>query len=158
VVRIVVDRDIVAVPKPIPAVACVKRRDIEEVAAEPKTPGTASFEPPDVAAAKASIKAAVFPWMVDMEAGIFAAPIVADPCSVAVDMRVIGMVIVIAKRSMLISRRTVKCCGTTARNVSTSEIAMFAMLPMLCESWESERHAYGYKNKAAESHGHLFKV
>jgi hypothetical protein len=86
-IGVFVDHDVIAVPVPITAVARVKWRYAEIEAAEPKAAGTASGEMPNVSAAETSCKAAVFPRVVEVEAGVVASLIVPDPLAVVVNVR-----------------------------------------------------------------------
>lgn len=87
VIGILVDDDLVGVPEPIVAVIEVRGRDGEIEAAEPEAFAIAAGDAPDVAAAEAAVEVAVLPRMIEMEAGVIAAGIVADPLTVGVDVR-----------------------------------------------------------------------
>lgn len=87
VIGILVDDDLVGVPEPIVAVIEVRGRDGEIKAAEPEALAIAAGDAPDVAAAEAAVEVAVLPRMIEMETGVIAAGIVADPLAVGVDVR-----------------------------------------------------------------------
>lgn len=95
VIGVLVDDDLVGVPEPIVAVAEVRGRDGEIEAAEPEAFAIAAGNAPDVAAAEAAVEAAVLPRMIEMEAGVIAAGIVADPLAVSVDVRSFRMALLV---------------------------------------------------------------
>jgi len=86
-VRVCVDHDLVAVPEPVIAVGKVKRSDAEGETAKPETVGTASAYAPNVAAAEAAGETAMFPGMIEVEAGIIATGVVSYPFAVVVNVR-----------------------------------------------------------------------
>ena len=90
-VGIIVDDDVVAVPKPVVAEADVIGGDAEIEATEPEAIGTASCEMPNVAAAKAAGEVSVLPGVIEVVVRIVWAGVVADPFAVGVDVRRVGM-------------------------------------------------------------------
>lgn len=64
--------------------------------------------------------------MIEMKAGIFASPAVTYPLSVVMNMRVFGVIIMIATVPLV--RRAVEFCRTAARNVSAAKIMMLATI------------------------------
>jgi len=90
-VGVFVDDNVVAVPKPFTAVTQVKRRDAEEKAAEPEAARTTSPKAPTVTSAETASEAAMIPGMIEVEAAIIAAEIVAHPLAVVVDVRGFGV-------------------------------------------------------------------
>jgi len=86
-VGIFVDHDLVAVPEPVTAQGKIKGGDAESEAAKPEAVGTASANAPYMAAAEATGESAMFPGMIEVEAGIVSPGIVPDPFSVVVDVR-----------------------------------------------------------------------
>ena len=91
VIGILVNDNLVGVPQPFVAVADIRIGNAEVEAAEPETAGTAANDAPDMAAAEAAVEVAVLPGMLDMEAGVIAAGVVADPLPVGVDVRSFGV-------------------------------------------------------------------
>lgn len=96
VVGIFVNCHVVAVPIPVIAVCKVERGDSEVVAAKPETAGIAALDPPAVPAPEPTIKAAVFPGMVNVKTVVVAAKIVPHPFAVVVDVRGFGMIVAVA--------------------------------------------------------------
>lgn len=132
-IRIVVKGDVVAIPPPVAAVAGIKGRDVEVISAEPEAAGTAAGEMPDVAAAESTFESAMFPGMLHMESGVFAAVIVSHPFAVAVDVRVFGMAFMIAEGVLVVlvvlaTRRSVVSARTMVGNVSATDITMVAIM------------------------------
>ena len=141
VIGIVVEGDVVAIPPPIPAVAGIKGRDVEIISSEPEASGTTSGEMPDVSAAEPAVKAAMFPGMVHMEAGVFATVIVSHPFAVVVDVRVFGMAFMVAEGSMLIvlaMRRSVIRLRAMGGDVSATDIVVVpvTMVSVLGDGWQ----------------------
>lgn len=78
-VGIVVDHDIVIVPKPVAAIVIVVWRDLEEEATNIEPISTAAAQSPNVPWAKAGSEMPVLPGMVKMIVLVIAARIVANP-------------------------------------------------------------------------------
>jgi hypothetical protein len=91
VVGVLVNHDIVAVPKPIIGVGKVKRGDAEVVAAKPETAGIASLNAPAVSAAEAAVETAMLPGVIDVEADVIASAFVPHPLAVTVDVGSFGV-------------------------------------------------------------------
>lgn len=87
VVGILVDDDVVGIPKPVIAIGDVKGSDAEVEAAEPEAARTAAGEAPDVFGAEAGGEVAVRPRMIEMEAGVRGTLFMADPVPLCVDVR-----------------------------------------------------------------------
>jgi len=98
VIRIVIDDDVIASPVPVTDVAQVKRSDAEVKTAKPETTWIAAHNAPAVCRTETAFEAAMLPGMIEMEAGVVSGVIVADPLTVAVDVRSLGMARFIAKR------------------------------------------------------------
>ena len=96
-VGVIVNDDVVTIPQPVAAVADIERRDAEVEAAEPETTGSSTRQMPAMTRAETSGEVAVFPGMVEMKAGVIASLIVADPLAVPVNMRCLGMALLITK-------------------------------------------------------------
>ena len=97
VVGVFVDHDVVAVPIPVIDVGEVKRSNAEVEAAEPEAAGIAAFEAPAVSATESAVEAAMFPGVVEVEADIVTAALVADPFAVVVDVRGFGVPFTVAE-------------------------------------------------------------
>src|ERR1022692_2060456 len=91
VVGILKDRDIVTGPVPSVDIAVLIRENAKVEAVEPETIPASTTQMEDVTTAKAAIKASVFKRMIDMEAWVILASIVADPRTVRMDVRSLGM-------------------------------------------------------------------
>ena len=125
VVRILEDRDRVAVPKPVVAVTEIEISNAKEKAAKPETARAASHQSPNVAAAEAAGEVAVLPGMVEVEAGVIAPRVMPDPRSVVVYMWRFGMALVVRARMRFMRRamirgRTVTGDESTADSVAAS--------------------------------------
>ena len=97
VVGVFKNRDVVAVPEPVVAVSDIKGGDAEVEATEPEAAGTATGQTPDMASTEAAAEVAMLPGMIEVEPGIIASLIVADPLAVVVDMRRFGMAFAVTK-------------------------------------------------------------
>jgi hypothetical protein len=135
VVGIFVNHHVVAVPIPVIGVSKVKRGDTEVEATKPETPGISTFDAPPMSAAEATLKAAVLPRVVQVEAVVVPLPIVADPFAVAVDVWgfrmavailirvsvVVVMVVIVALVGMPVAVISLRAM---VRNVSSTDIVM----------------------------------
>jgi hypothetical protein len=97
VVGVFVDDDVVTVPVPAVDVGEVEGGYAPVEAAEPEAGGAAAGEAPDVAGAEAGGEAAVLPGMVEVEAGIVGAVVVADPVVGFIVVRGVGMAFVVGE-------------------------------------------------------------
>jgi hypothetical protein len=121
-VWVIVDHDLVAVPKPVIAVGEVKGGNAEIKAAKPETVGTAARDAPHVATAEASVIATVLPGMIEVKAGIVSPGVMPDPLAVVVDVRGFGVVFLITiSLGCRSSRRATNWGGPTVRNVSATD-------------------------------------
>ena len=87
VVRILIDHDLVGIPKPVTHEAEIGRGNAEEEAIESETLRTASREVKYVAWSEATCKASVLPGMIEMIGRVVAAGIMSDPLVVRVNVR-----------------------------------------------------------------------
>jgi hypothetical protein len=142
VIRIFVDYDVVAGPVPVVAKSEVKRGNAEIKATEPETAGTASGKVPDVSTAKAAGESAVFPGMVEMEAGIVTSSVMTDPGAVVMNVRSFGVTRVVVERrrrvrgSCVSGGRTMLGDESAADSVSASAVAA-----MLCPEGNAKYEA-----------------
>lgn len=90
-VWILINHDLIAVPKPITAEAVVIGCHAEVEAIEPEARRAASHKPPDMRRAKPACEAPVLPRMGEVVVRIIGAGIVADPLTVRVDVGSVGM-------------------------------------------------------------------
>jgi hypothetical protein len=124
VVGVIVDNDVIAIPEPVIAVSKVKRANAEIEAAEPESIGAASTESPSVTAANAAGEVAMFPGMIQMEAGLVASVVMSDPFAVVVDVGSFGMAFMVAigssRRRGLVGR-AVRGRGAVVGNVATTD-------------------------------------
>lgn len=95
VVGIFVDYDLVGAPVPVVAEAVVSGENAEGEAAEPEAFAIATCDAPDVALAEAAGEATMFPGMIDVIAGIIAARVVAYPFIVGVNVRGVGVTLLV---------------------------------------------------------------
>lgn len=86
-IGILIDDDVIAVPKPVIAESDIHRGYTEVEATEPESTGAASRQVPDVAPTKATREAPVLPGMIDVVVRIVAPGVVADPLAVGMDVR-----------------------------------------------------------------------
>src|SRR5258708_309991 len=96
VVRIVVDHDLVAIPKPVVGVSIVKWSHTEGKAAYPEALPVPALNPKDMAWAKAGRKASMLKRPVQVKAGIIPARIMTHPRAVRVNVRSFRMSLAIA--------------------------------------------------------------
>ena len=98
VVWIVIDHDVVIVPKPAVCVVIIIGRNLEEITAHIKAIRAAAVEPPDVLRADATDETPMLPRMVKMIVRIVAAGIVSDPAVIfRVNVRGFRMAFLIAE-------------------------------------------------------------
>src|ERR1017187_1007976 len=90
-IGVLIDHDRVAVPVPVPDETDVVGSNAEIESAEPKTVGTSSFEMEDVSRPKSAGEVSMFERMIQMIVGIVAPCIMADPVTVGVHVRSVGM-------------------------------------------------------------------
>jgi hypothetical protein len=138
VVRVIIDDDIVAVPKPVVAILEVKRSDTEVEAAKPETAGIATLDAPSVSPAHAAVEVTVLPGVVDVEAGVVATIVVPYPFAVVVHVRSFGVIVTVAIRApfpvvVLVAFVSVAMIsgGTMARNVTTADVVLAIATAML---------------------------
>jgi hypothetical protein len=87
-IGVVVDDDLIRIPQPVAAEAKVVRRYAKVEAAKPESARSASRKAPNVAAANAAGKAAVFPRVVEMVMSIVATGVMPHPMvALRVDVR-----------------------------------------------------------------------
>jgi len=79
VIRILIDHDLIGIPKPVTAEAEIVWGDVKKEAAEPEAARASPTNPPDVTATQASGKPSVCPWMIHMIVDVIASRVVADP-------------------------------------------------------------------------------
>jgi len=142
-VGIFVDHDLVAVPEPVTAQGKVKGGDAESEAAKPETGRTASANAPYMAAAEAAGESAMLKRMIDVEAGIIASGVVADPGAVVVNVRSFGMAFPIAAGGGS-GRRAAHRRGTMFGNVSATDgvAATSAVVTVLRQGRDGKDHSY----------------
>ena len=103
-VGVVVDNNVIVVPIPVVNISDIKRSHAEVVSAEPEAARTAAPKPPNKPRPEAALEVAVFPRMIQVESGVVRARIVSDPFPVLVDMRGIGMSLLISKGRLTFGR------------------------------------------------------
>ncbi len=131
VVGIFVDHDVVSGPIPVVAKTEVEACDAEVKAAEPEATGAASGQVPDVTSSESAGKAAVFPGMIEVETGVIVPVIVADPLSIVMDVRSLGVTFEIAVAGSGRLVRNGMHGGWTVLGNKTSANGVSAA-PMLC--------------------------
>ena len=116
VIRVFVDRDVIAVPVPVVAIAGIVRSYGEVISVKPEASGTTAAQMPDVRATESSIEAAVLPRMIDAIVIVAAAGIMAHP-DFSIYVRCVGMSIVVSEVAMFIGlmRVTVKLTWSMRR-------------------------------------------
>ena len=115
VVGIVVDHDVIIIPIPVIAIADVEGCDAEIVSAEPEAAGTTAPQTPDMAASDSKRKVAVLPGMVEMEVGVVASCVVADPAIVGMNVRGFGVAGLIAEGLVLFRMLLLRMFGRRVR-------------------------------------------
>lgn len=122
-VRIIVENNLVAAPVPVADIANVHRRNAEVEAVEPEPLRTAAYQSPHMVRPEAAGEMTVLPWMVQVEARIVVAHVVAHPRLTAIHMRRLRMTRLIVEVMLrLVCRRTtmttfVHPCRTMARRL-----------------------------------------
>lgn len=101
-VGILVDHDLVRIPKPVVAIVVVWGGDAKVETSKPEAFAVASGQPPDVGAANAAGETAVLKRMVEMVPRIIAAGGVPNPRSVGVDMGSARVPLTIAEIAVLL--------------------------------------------------------
>jgi len=91
VIGVVIDHDVVAVPKPAIAQADLERRDAPEEAAEAESARSAAAETPYMLGADSSCEPAVLPGFIEVEMRIVLTGIVPDPLAGGVDVWSFGV-------------------------------------------------------------------
>lgn len=91
VVGIFVNHDIVAIPKPVPAITDVEGGYAETKTAEPETVRASAAEMPYMATAEAAGEVSMLPGMIEMIVDVGPAGVVADPLAVVMNVGSIGM-------------------------------------------------------------------
>jgi len=86
VVGVFVNHYVVAVPIPVIGVGKVKRGDAEVEATKPETAGIPTLDAPTMSTTEATLKAAVLPRMVQVEAVVIPPHVVTNPFAVVVDV------------------------------------------------------------------------
>ena len=104
VIGIFVDLDRVVGPIPVVAIVIVEGSHAEIETAEPEAFAIAAADAPNAAAAKAAGEAAVLPGVLKMEAGVIAALIAADPSTIGMDVRSVGMAFTVVETAVLLGR------------------------------------------------------
>ena len=130
-VGIIIDGYRVGIPEPVADIAIVERRDTERDAVKPEAFPISAGEAKLVA--KAESEAAVPPGVLDVEARVVPAEIVANPAAVAIDMRGIGMAVKIAKVVSMLDAlwSSVMCGRTVRRNIASSNATVLATLALI---------------------------
>src|SRR5579871_6384052 len=96
-IRIIIEHDFVRVPEPVQAEAEIERRNAEVGAAKPETLRTAAFQPVDMMRANAATEVPVLPGMIQMVVWVIAPGVVANPVTIVMNVRRIGMLGYVAK-------------------------------------------------------------
>lgn len=94
---IVVDDNVIIVPIPVVDITDIKGSDAEVVSAEPEARRTSAPETPYEARSETALEVAVLPRMIQMEPGVVWPPVMPHPFAVLVDVRCLGMSLLIAK-------------------------------------------------------------
>lgn len=104
VIRILIENDVVGIPKPVGAVCIVVWSDGKVVAAKPEALRTAARQTPAMLRPKSTREMSVSPRAVDLVVGIVAAAIVTDPLAIGVHVRRVGMAFLVAEVSAVLLR------------------------------------------------------
>jgi hypothetical protein len=91
VVGVIVNHDLVAIPKPVIAIGKVEGSHGEVGIVEPEPLAASAGKMPNVIFADASSEPAVFPWVIEVVPRIVTARIMADPFAVRMNVRRVGM-------------------------------------------------------------------
>src|ERR1700691_3783571 len=141
VIRIVVNHDLVGIPKPASTEADIEGSHVEIESAEPEASRNAACQPPNMPLANAAGEVSMFPRMIKMVMRIVFAGVVSHPLAVGMDvgrLRMPGLV----GNGMIGPRRGVpRLYGSrsTLGNVSATHLRLAASVFFLRENWESQR-------------------
>ncbi len=152
-IGIFVNHDLIAVPKPVAAIAEIGVGDAEIKSAEPEATWIATGQAPNVAPAETTRKASVFPGMIDVESIVISAGVVAHPLVIGVDVRSFGMIAFIGegvrlRRSrcrfgMLGGRRPVRRDVTAADIVRLRSLLLLVLFAAALAECIKARHQEG---------------
>jgi hypothetical protein len=84
VVGIVIDYDLVTIPKPAVAESIVSRCHVEIKAVKKEAFAVTALEPEHMFGSEAAVEVAVLPWMVKVISGVISACFMADPLTIRV--------------------------------------------------------------------------
>ena len=152
-VGIVIDDDVIAGPIPVGNIAQIKGSDAEVEAAKPETARIAAHDAPPVCRSEAAFEVAMLPGMIEVEPGIIASLIVADPLAVVMDVRRFGMAFAVTKgllgRILMwrLARAGVRGCGAMARYETTAYTVASSVVAMLRPKGQGENERKSEKLK-----------
>lgn len=156
VIGVVIKGDVVPVPPPIATVSGIGGRYVEIIAPEPETARTASLQMPDMTRAKSAVEMPVLPRMVEMETHILASPVVSHPLAIRMNVRTVGMIIVVPERTVRISRGAVILLWSTAGNIAVVGVVMISFpVIVLGETAKRKEQTGSQKGNGSYSHQHL---
>ena len=101
-VGVLIEHDLVGVPKPVIAEGNIIRGHAKVVAAEPEALRPASRKPPNMAAAEATREASMFPGMIEMIVDVIAASIMPNPFAVGMNVRSVRVPVLVGKVAILL--------------------------------------------------------
>jgi len=102
VIWILVENDVVGIPKPVGAVCIVVRSDRKVIAAKPEALRPAACQTPAMLRPETTGEMPVSPRAIDMVVRIIAARVVAYPLAVRMHVRRIGMALLVAEVSAIL--------------------------------------------------------
>ena len=133
-VRVLVDHDIVAVPKPVIYEVIIVRSNGEISAIKPEAAPVPSPQVENMTATKAAIEVSMFPWMIEMVVRIVTAR-VSNPSIIRVNVRSVRMSRPVGKAPVLRHGRLDSGWllhstrfRTTSGNMSTAKLTMLPTL------------------------------
>jgi len=163
VIGVVIEGDVVSVPIPIVTIPGIVGRYVEIIAPKPESARTAPLQMPDMARAKSAVEMPVLPRMVDMETDILPSPVVSHPLATRMNVRTVGMIIMVPERTVLISGGAMILGGPAAGNISAVGVVMISFtvivftVIMLGETGKREDQTGSQKGNNSRSHRHLRK-
>lgn len=123
IIRIIVEDDIVSVPKPAIDEDNVCRGHAEVEAAEPEAIGTTAFNPPYMARTELAGETSMLPGVIEVIAGVIAAFIVPDPAIVgSMDVRRLGMARTIIEFAVVGWRLVLPATGSYTRSLVSGRL------------------------------------
>jgi hypothetical protein len=100
-----------------------------------------------MAASEAAGKVAVLPGMIQVEPGVVASCVMPDPGTVVMDVRGLGMALVIVKIGGRVGNCSTRGGWTMLRNESATDCVTASMAAVLCQGGQREDQGYSQQRQ-----------